>query len=461
MNPTAQLLEPDIRELIASGRYGELRSALGVLDPADIADLLGELEPADAAVAFRFLHRDLAGEAFADLEHDQQEALIEEIGAEGALRVVEAMDPDDRADLLDELPGPVARRIIELLSPRNRRVTQAILGYHEDSIGRLITPEYVRVRPEWTIQEAIDHIREHGRDAETIHWVYVIDDQGRLIDDIHIRTILLADPSQTIESVMDDRFVALDASEDREQAVHLMAHYDRTVLPVVDSDGVLVGIVTSDDIADVAEEEVTEDIHKLGGMEALDQPYMQTGLLEMIRKRAPWLCVLFAGELVTIFVLSQFEATLQTVVVLTVLIPLIIACGGNAGTQAASLVIRALALHEIEPDEWWVLVRRELAMGLALGVILGLLAACTVLGLHKFGPTHSEYPLLLSATIAVAVTAVVFWGTMLGTLLPLVLDRLGFDPATSSSPLVATLMDASGMIIYLSIAVVMLHGTLL
>ncbi len=461
LSPTAQLIEPAIRELVATRAFRELRDALEKLEHADVAEILEALDLPDAAVAFRVLPRDEASEVFANFSAEEQENLIGELGAERAQRVIESLDPDDRARLLEELPVEVADRIIRSLSPADRRVTQAILGYDEESVGRLMTPDYVRVRPEWSVGHALEHIRRYGKDAETVHWVYVIDEGKRLIDDIHIRQILLADPSQTIESLMDNEFIALDAAQDREQAVRVMARYDRTALPVVDGRGLLVGIVTADDIADVAEEEFTEDIHKLGGMEALDSPYMSAGFGEMIKKRGGWLAGLFLLQLATIGVMTVFEEHLNKAVVLALFVPLIISSGGNTGTQAASLLVRALALEEVSFKDCWRVARKELLTGLVLGSVLGGLGLLTVLTLNMAGLAETEHALRLAFVVGTAVVGIVIWGTLIGSLLPLLLHRIGADPATSSSPLVATLMDVSGLTIYFVVALVVLRGTLL
>lgn len=461
MNSTVQLLEPEIREAIEDRRFAELRTALRGFDPPDIGELLTELDAPEAAIVFRLLYREEAAEAFTHLDPDRQEELVEHLGDERTLRLLEELHPDDRVAFLDELPAEAASRLIARLSPENRRITQQILNYPEESVGRLMTPDYVRVRMGWTVAQAIDHIRKHGRDAETINWVFVVGDHLKLLDELPIRRLLLAEADETIESLCDGRVLSLAATDDREEAVRVMGKYDRTALPVVDTAGSLLGIVTFDDVADVAEEEATEDIHKLGGIEALDQPYMQTGFFEMIRKRGGWLCALFVFQVLTIGVMSHFESALERAVVLMAFVPLIISSGGNTGTQAASLLIRALALEEVELSDWWQIVRREVAVGITLGATLGLLGWTLVLTLHALGVTHTEYASLVGLAVGVAVLSIVLWGVLLGSLLPLLLHRMGLDPAAISSPLVATLMDVSGLVIYFGVATVVLSGTLL
>lgn len=458
MNPTAQLLSVDVRELIEARRYRELREALGPLPPFDVAAVLDVLEPNEAAVAFRLLPRELAGEAFAELESEPQQAIIEALGDRASQTMLQAMDPDDRAALLDEMPDQAAKRLIDRLKPEDRRVTQQILGYPEESIGRLMTPDYVRLRPEWTIQQSLEHIRRFGHDAETVHWVYVIDASGRLIDDLHIRSILLAEPNNTVREIMDDAYQALSAFDDQEQAARAMLDYDRTVLPVVDSTGVLLGIVTIDDVADVVEEEATEDIHLIGGVEALDDPYIRTGLADMLRKRGVPLVILFVVQVITIAILGRFEGALETHLILAMLVPLMISCGGNTGTQAASLLIRAVSLLEVAPGDWRRVAIKELVTGVILGIVLGVLGVGIVYLVDVVGLASTDEPMRVGVAVGVAVLGIVTWAALLGGLLPLVLERYKLDPATISSPLVATLMDISGVLIYLGVATAILSA---
>lgn len=459
--PTVQLLLPEIEDLLQEGQYADLRRVLLELHEADVADLLEDLAPDEAAVVFRLLPRDRAAEVFAHLEPEVQEGLIDDLGAEGALRIVESMDLDDRAALLDELPAEVATRLVSSLSPENRRQTQLILGYPPESVGRLMTPDYVRIKRSWTVQRALDHIRRYGRDAETVNWVYVVDDEGRLVDDLHIRKLLLADPSATIESIFDGQILVLQATDDQEEAVRLMSRYDRTALPVVDSRGMLVGIVTHDDVSDVAEEEATEDFQKQGGVVALERPYMQTGLVEMIRKRAPWLVALFICQNLSLVTLSFFEEQLDAVVILALFVPLIISTGGNTGTQASSLVIRALALQELHPRQWHRVLRKELTTGVFLGMLMGLMAGLAATVVQLMGVGQNEAPFRVGFAISLAVIANVLWAAVLGSLLPLALQRLKLDPAAMSAPMVATLMDVTGLLIYFSVALTLLTGVLL
>jgi magnesium transporter len=475
VTPTAELIQPEIVELVRDGAYSELRAALRGIPAADVADILASLEPDQAAVCFRFLPRDDAGEVFAYLEPELQEQLVLKLG-DSALRVIEGMSADDRVRLLDELPAEVAQRLIASLPTEERKQTQAILGYPSGSVGRLMTPDYIRLRPEWTNAYALEHIRRYGRDAETINILYVVDDKGVLIDDVRLRSLLLANPDQTVESLMTRNYVALKADQPQEEAVRTMARYDRVALPVVDSRGVLLGIVTVDDVQDVAEEEATEDIQKLGGMEALDEPYATISIFRLVRKRGSWLAVLFIGEMFTQTAMAGFEHDIERAAVLATFVPLIVSSGGNSGSQATSLIIRALAIGEITLRDWWRVLRRELAAGLMLGLFLGVIGLIRInlWGLLGWFTKHNpsgeidpdsfraqQHYHLLAIAISVSVLGVVLWGTIIGAMLPFILKKCRLDPATSSAPFVATLVDVVGVLIYFTAAALILKGTLL
>ena len=462
MTPTAELLIPEVLELIQLRAWGDLRDALHHVPPADVAEIFSSLPHGDAALAFRFLQRDDAGSVFSYMSQELQESIIKQLGNEDAVRVVDAMEPDDRVRLLDELPGEVCQRIVASLPPESRKVTQAILGYAVGTVGRLMTPDYVRIRPDWTVAQAIDHVRRHGRDAETINVVYVIDDQGRLVDDLRLRQVLLSEPNTKISDLMNQSFYALRADDPQDLAVRMMRRYDRTALPVIDSRGELVGIVTHDDVADVAEQQATEDIQMMGGVQALEQSYIQTGHIEMFKKRGVWLSALFVGQTVTILVLGSFQDQIEKAAVLAIFLPVVISCGGNSGSQAATLVTRALALGEVKPADWARIIRKEVVSAAMLATMLAVMGfVCVTFFTRIIGRPTTGFPTNVGFTVALAIGSVVLWGTVLGSLLPLALKRLKLDPATASSPLVATIMDASGTLIYLGVAVLLLTGTLL
>ncbi|MCE2654279.1 MAG: magnesium transporter [Planctomycetaceae bacterium] len=465
MNPTALLIEPEVIDLIQNRQFAELREVLHGIQPADVADILAGIDPADAAIAFRFLPRDDAGVVFSYLPPEKQEELIGVLGKESAATLIEAMDPDDRVRLLDELPADIAHRIVASLSPEQRKTTQAILGYPTRSVGRLMTPDYVRIRPEWSVARALQHIRRYGRDAETINVVYVIDERGVLIDDLRLRQIIMAEPDAPIESLMNRQFITLRADQPQEDAVEALLKYDRVALPVVDSRGALLGIVTHDDVADVAQQEATEDIQKLGGVQALEQPYIATPILGLVKKRAPWLALLFMSELLTSNAIAFFDTEIQKAAILAAFIPAIISSGGNSGSQASTLIIRALALKEVSLGDWARVLMRELASGLILGLIIGVIGIVRINVFGAFGwfdeAQVREHYVILGWTIGLTLCGVVLWGSIMGAMLPFVLKRLGLDPAGSSTPFVATLVDVTGIVIYFTVALAMLSGTLL
>jgi len=319
----------------------------------------------------------------------------------------------------------------------------------------------VAVRDGWTMDQVLAHVRKFGSDSETLNVLYVVDEAGRLHDDVRIREVLLADADKRVADLMDGEMVALNATDDQETAVAAFRRYDRTALPVVDSAGVLVGIVTVDDVLDVAEEEATEDIQKLGGSEALEDPYLAVGLLTLVKKRATWLIVLFLGEMLTATAMAFFEAEIARAVVLALFVPLIISSGGNSGSQAATLIIRALALGEVTLSDWWSIARREVMAGAALGTILGAIGFLRIAVWSAFSNVYGQHWLMIALTVAATLLGVVLWGTLVGSMFPLLLKKLGADPATSSAPFVATLVDVTGLVIYFTVASFLLRGKLL
>lgn len=453
---------PHLKDLLARQDTREIRAlVVGLLDP-EVADLLKNLEAEQQAVAFRLLPRERAALVFAHLEAQEQEALLQGMQSEQLAQLLDAMHPDDRTELIEEVPGPLAVKLLALMRPEERRQTQIILGYPPESVGRLMTPDYMTLRRSWTIGQALDDLRLHGNDAETLHTLYVIDDNGRLVDEVRLRQLVLADRAAPLESLLREKPVSLRATDDRESAVRVMERYDRPVLPVVDGDRFLVGIVTFDDVADVAEEEVTEDIQKMGAVEALDEPYISISAGRLVRKRATWLSALFLGEMLTASAMSHFEEEIQKAVVLALFVPLIISSGGNSGSQASTLIIRALALGEVSLRDWWRVFRRELFCGLFLGIILASLGFLRVFMWHWFGWTdYAGHSLSVALAVSISLVGVVLWGSLVGSMLPFLLRALRLDPATVSAPFVATLVDVTGLVIYFSAAYLMLRGTML
>jgi magnesium transporter len=456
-----RLALPEVRELLEAGDLATLEEVLNGWLPADLAGIMAGLRPEEQLVVLRMLAPPLGVATFEHLAPADQGRLLDDLGEDEATAIVEAMSPDDRTALLAGLPSERVRGLLARLSPEQRAVAEALLGYREDSIGRLMTPDYVAVRRDWTIDRVLDHVRTHGRDSETLNVLYVTDQGGTLVDDLRIREVLLAPRGARVGDLIDGRFVALRATDDKETAVAEFRKYDRTALPVVDARGALVGIVTIDDVLDVAEQEATEDIQRFGGLEALDEPYVATPFGALVRKRASWLVLLFLGEMLTASAMAVFEREIAKAVVLAFFIPLIISSGGNSGSQAATLIIRALALGEVALRDWWRVLRREALSGLLLGGILGLIGFLRIATWSAFSTIYGPHWARVGLTVAVSLVGVVTWGTLSGAMLPFVLKRLGFDPATSSAPFVATLVDVTGLIIYFRVASVILRGTLL
>lgn len=450
-----------LSELLETRSFMGIRAALAGLSPADSAEAIREFEPAVQAALFRLMPMQLAADVFEYLPLDDQEELLHAMGSEQAAGILDAMSPDDRTALLEELPTAICARMVESLSPKERAIALKLLNYPEDSIGRLMTSEFLTLRDEWTAREALDHIRSHGRDSETLNVLYVVDSHGKLLDDVRIRELLLCPLDTRVKDLRDDVFTALNATDDQETAVAAFRKYDRTVLPVVDGHGGMVGIVTVDDILDVAEEEATEDIQKLGGMEQLDEPYMEISLARLVRKRATWLVVLFVGEMLTATAMSHYEAEISKAVILAIFVPLIISSGGNSGSQAATLIIRAMAIGEVGLRDWWRVMRREILSGLILGLVLAVIGVIRIAVWSAFSDAYGPHWFLIAVTVGLSLIGVVLWGTLSGSMLPFLLKRLGLDPATSSAPFVATLVDVTGLMIYFGVAGLVLHGTLL
>jgi magnesium transporter len=456
-------LEPSlvVERALRDRDFLALHSNLKRLSPPQMAELFDTLPVEQQVIAFRVLPRDLAADVFEYLPLEAQERLLKAMATEEVAKILNEMAPDDRTALLDELPASVTQQLLNLLTPAERAIAVSLLGYPEGSIGRLMTPDYVRVRPDRSTEHVLDHIRRYGHDSETLSVVYVIDDSGRLIGELPIRKILLSAPTERVTDVMDRRVVALRATDSQESAVPIFRQEDRVALPVTDSGGTLIGIVTVDDVLDVAESTATRTLQRFGGMEALDEPYLQMRFASMVRRRAGWLVILFLGEMLTATAMGFFEREIERAVVLALFVPLIISSGGNSGSQAATLVIRALALGEVGLRHWWRIMRRELLAGLTLGVILGAIGFVRIAAWSMVTDMYGPHWPLVALTVGAALVGVVLWGTLSGSLLPLVLQRLGFDPAASSAPFVATLVDVTGLVIYFSVAVVILRGTLL
>jgi magnesium transporter len=454
-------LHPDLEKAVRARDLAGVRDKLDDLRPSEIANLISDLSSDDQALVFRCLPRHLAATTFEYLPINTQRGLLKALAHEEVADILNEMADDDRTSLLEELPGAVTKQLLSLLSDDERAVALKLLGYPQGSVGRLMTPHYIAVHPTWTVRQVLDYVREHGKDSETLTMVYVIDNQGVLIDDIRMRAFLLAPVTDNVSDLMDNRFVALKAADTQESAVTVFRHADLPALPVTDSGGILIGVVTADDVLDVAEARATREIQKIGGSEALDEPYMQISFARMVRKRAGWLVILFLGELLTATAMGFFEKEIEKAVVLALFVPLIISSGGNSGSQAATLVIRALALGEVGLRQWWQVMRREIFSGLALGTILGSIGFLRITAWSLFSNIYGPHWLLVALTVGISLIGIVLWGTLSGSMLPFILRRFGFDPATSSAPFVATLVDVTGLVIYFSVGMLLLRGTLL
>src|SRR5256885_4490376 len=366
-----KLLLPEIESLIEARDFGAFRELFSEWPRADVAEVILDMPEDDQVIIFRVLPAALAADVFEYLDVEAQQNLLRAMAHEQVVSILNEMSPDDRTALLEELPSAAARQLIRLLTPEERHVATALLGYPEDSVGRLMTPDFVAVKEDWTVQHVLDYVREYGRDTETLNFVYVVDERGKLIDDVRMREFLLRPLTAKVSDIRDQTFVALNVTDSRQDALNVFRKYDRAALPVVDSNGVLVGIVTSDDMLDVAEEEATEDIQKLGGMEALDEPYTTIPLLRMVKKRATWLIILFLGEMLTATAMQGYNSEIERAAILAMFLPLIISSGGNSGWPGATLVIRPKGLGAFRLRDWWRVVRKELLSRFSLGFILG------------------------------------------------------------------------------------------
>jgi len=448
-----ELVIPEIRELIKDKDFRSLKEFLKDCHPSDIADLLEGLSDEEAGILFLLLSREQAGDTFTEMEHSKQEAILKKLNERQIRDLILELEPDERTELFEELPGNITKRLLELLPPEERKETLQILAYPENTVGRLITPEYVAVKPYWTVKEAMDYIRKNGKDAETIDMVYVIDDNGKLIDDIPIRRFILANPDDKVEKLMDRHFVSISAYEDQEKAVQLVKQYDLIALPVTDSHGVLIGIVTVDDIIDVMEEESTEDFRKLGGVGLTEEEDLVTNIKEMsfrslYRGRMPWLLVLLFMNIFSGGVISFFEGTIAKYAVLVTFLPVIIATAGNAGSQSSTLMVRALAIGNVRLNDWARLIGKELLISIALGITAGV-------GIFFIGIARGGIKISIIVFLTMVVNVIV--GSLLGMSLPFIFTKLKRDPATASTPLITTICDIVGTSVYFIIATSILY----
>lgn len=430
--------------------------------PADIADQLASLDRKERDLSFMLLKGQMKADVFAYFDLSIQQEIAKSLADKDLADVLNKMNPDDRTQLFENFPDQIIKHSINLLNDEEKETALNLIGYQKDSIARLMTPLYIQVEPNWTVGDVFKHIKKVGKKAETLTYVYVVDEHNKLIDDLKIGDLLMAEHSTLIESLMDHRFVSISTTTPLEEGFQIFEKYDRSAMPIITENGILVGIVTFDDIIDKIQDRDTEDIQKFGGTEGLDLSYTQTPLLELVKKRAGWLIILFLSEMLTASAMAYFDGEIEKAVVLALFVPLIISSGGNSGSQAASLIIRSMALREIQLKDWWYVMKKEIFSGLLLGGILGVIGFLRILAWQKLGfYDYGIYWGHIALAVSVSLLFIVLWGTLSGSLIPFVLRRIGLDPATASAPFVATLVDVTGLIIYFSIAALFLTGKLL
>lgn len=449
VNILKQLLEPEILEMLEEKDWQGIKDALTQWPAPDIADLIASLRDPDKVMVFRLLPRELQTEVFAEFDPDKQLTLIKNLSDEQVQNLIAELAPDDRTELFEDLPPTVIQRALNLLSPQDRKETLLALGFPENSVGRLLTPDYVAVFSSWTVKQALEYIRKNGVDAETINTVYVVDEANRLLDDLPLRRLILAAPDEKIETLMDHQFISIEAGADQEEAARVMERYDLLALPVMNSEGILLGIVTIDDILDVVREEQTEDITKISGIHPgkIDLTFItklrEVPLRLLYRSRVVWLLALLIMDLITGGIIQGFSDLLARYVVLVTFLPVLVDTAGNAGAQSATLVIRALAVGTVKMKDWVYLLGKELLIATMLGLTMGL--GISIMGFIRGG-------LKVAPVVILAMVVNVLVGGAVGIVLPFIFTKLKRDPATASTPLITTLADIFGTAIYLGIA---------
>jgi len=454
-------LQQQFEEVIASKDQLEIRDFLNNQNISDVAELIYDNPEFETQIISHLsIHR--AASVFKILESAEQKRIIEDLPPFKSAELLNELPADDRVAFLEALPNSVVREMIKTLDPDERKITLELLGYPENSVGRIMTPDYVYVYEYNTVKEVIETIRRFGTNSETIDVIYVINYKGELLDDIRIREIILASPDAKVSELMDGRYISLHANDDQELANEAFKMNNRVALPVTDDQDILLGIITIDDVLWITNEEFSEDIQKIGGTEALDEPYLDISIPKLLKKRAGWLVLLFLGEMLTASAMQYFQHEIETATVLALFIPLIMSSGGNSGSQASTLIIQAMALGELTITDWWRVMRRELITGFLLGAILGSIGLLRIFiwqNLHIFN--YGEHWNLLAMTIFFSLIGIVLWGSLMGSMLPIILKRLKLDPAASSAPFVATLVDVTGIVIYFSVAFFFLKGIML
>ncbi|MCX7917363.1 MAG: magnesium transporter [bacterium] len=448
-----KLLKNEIIELIEKKDWYNLKEALIEWPSPDIAELIEEIDDESKIIVFRVLPKKLSAEVFDELTPIVKENLISKLTDEHIKNILSELPPDERTDLFEELPGKVTQRLLNLLPPTDRKEALQLLGYPENSVGRLMTPDYVAIKKDWTIERALQHIREFGKSAETINMVYVIDENWRLLDDISLSKLILSDPSETVEKIMDFNYISIEVNKDQEEAANIMRKYDLIVLPVVDEDGILLGIVTVDDVLNVLEQEHTEDMTKLfaitpetAGVDMITD-LLKTPIKNLYKSRVTWLIFLLFMDLFTGGIIKRFEDTIAKYIVLVTFLPVLVDTAGNAGSQSATLIIRSMALGKIKMKDWLKMLGREILVALLLGLTMGL-------GISFMGIVRGGFNICKVVVISMIVNVIA--GCLMGMALPFIFTKFKKDPATASAPLITTLADIIGSGIYLTFAMLML-----
>jgi magnesium transporter len=446
-----QLLKPEFDELIESKDWVALKESLQDVPSVDIAELLEELETEVAVVIFRLLKKQKAGEVFSHLSSSKEVELLDMLTKRQLVDVMSNLEPDDIVAIVEELPGYVTQRVLNSLNVEEQQEIKQMLGYPKESVGRQMTSKYVKVRSDWSVERAMRHIRKYGFSAETVNVIYVVDENERLIDDLKLTQIILADPQDKIGDITDDSFVSLNAFDDQEHAVEMFSKYDRIALPVVDSGGILIGIVTVDDIIDIAREEATEDFHKGAAVAPLKTTYRETSIWSLFGKRITWLIILVFVNLLSSGVIEYYEEVLASAIALAFFIPLLIDSGGNTGAQSATIMVRSIAVGDVKLSHWLRVAGKEIFVGLSLGLAMGFASA--ILGVFRGGWE-------IGIVVGLSMLAIVLVANLIGAILPFLLTKFNIDPAVASSPLITTIVDVSGLLIYFSIAAIVLQNVI-
>jgi magnesium transporter len=452
-----KILEGDLSELLHHSKDEDY--------PTEVAKLFEELPIEDAVKAFLAIPEKLQVKIFPFLDHVTQGRIMDNLTRVQASYILNNLDSNDRLTFFESLKEWEVPDYLTYLNDKNKKTTFDLLGYPEESVARLMSTNFTAIRKEMTIAEAMEHLRRYHQDSEVANVIFVVDKDGKLVDDFPVRRLVLNDPNKKVADIMDGFYVKLNLNDKAEEAIDKFKEYDRIALPVTNANNVLLGVVTVDDVIDVAEEKDTKEMQQFGGMESLDLPYVKTKFFTLIQKRSGWLIILFLSEMLTATAMTHFQGALERFAFLSIFVPLIISSGGNSGSQAATLVIRAMALKELTIKDWWYVMRREILAGLTLGLILGTIGVIRITVWHYSGwdpPSQNDiyhtHWILVAATIFFSLIGTIMWGTLSGSMIPVVLKSLRLDPATSSAPFVATLVDVTGIVIYFTVAVAFMSG---